>query len=206
MRSVQRTLTPVQRVLRDRPYLAWHLIPLAAYLCVQEYSDPMRNRIIDWVIDGGLLESAVVDGILERGDLAYAQYALDSGRMRRARQPAPMLPPIRGGAPVGDELPSLLLGNDEPFLPGPDDDREPTPAELDAVYDIIDAPVLSEHQRWVREVEAQRGLPPVSGGSPDYQPTAADWADYHRACDEADAREAMDARRRGVEIPRYGYE
>jgi hypothetical protein len=80
---VQRT--PTQQVLRDRPYLAWRYMPLAAYLCERDYDTPMRDKVIDFIADGGFLESLVVDQTLWPEDLDGARAALESGRAWWAR-------------------------------------------------------------------------------------------------------------------------
>jgi hypothetical protein len=80
MSTVAQARDPVQVALYDRPFLNRKYYPLASFLIVEEYSTEMRNRIIDWVGDGGLLESLIVDGTLEREHLAPAQLALDDGR------------------------------------------------------------------------------------------------------------------------------
>lgn len=93
MATLQQTRVPVQRtarerVLRDRPYHPWRYLPLAAYLCEREYSDGMRNRIVDFIADGGFLESLVVVGALEPEDLDGAKEALAEGRAWHAARAA----------------------------------------------------------------------------------------------------------------------
>jgi hypothetical protein len=80
MVKLSRKHDPVQRALRARPYLHRRYYPLAAILCSREYSDPMRDRILDYLGDGGFLESLAVDGTLDPGDLAPALAALEDGR------------------------------------------------------------------------------------------------------------------------------
>jgi hypothetical protein len=141
MATVTSTPDPVQRALNSRPYLHRRYYPLAAFLIEHRYSDEMRNRIIDWVADGGFLESLEVDGTLEFGHFPEAKLALDAGRaweqIYRSRAKFAALgmdfPPIRGGSPVAAEAPVL-----SPPEPDPDTDaawNDPTADENgDPVY------------------------------------------------------------------------
>jgi hypothetical protein len=80
MNTVPLTRTPVQQVLYDRPYMPWRYMPLAAFLCIREYSTQMRDRIIDNLSEGGCPEALALAGILEPEDLDGATAALESGR------------------------------------------------------------------------------------------------------------------------------
>jgi hypothetical protein len=55
-------------------------MPLAAFLCIREYSIQMRDRIIGNLSEGGCLEALALAGILEPEDLDGATAALESGR------------------------------------------------------------------------------------------------------------------------------
>lgn len=81
-RTLSRLQPGVDRVLQERPYHPWHLLPLAAYLCESEwdYTDSARRVIIDALEQGATLEMLVREGWLEPSDLAEARRLLRSGR------------------------------------------------------------------------------------------------------------------------------
>jgi len=139
------------RILRQRPYHPWHLMDLAAFLCVEGYSDAARDQIVDAVDEGYLLDSLVALRILEPHDLPGAAAALEAGRKRRAER-------------------ALTTLSVEPFMPGPD---EPDPfdevLELDAALDAEDTSRLDrrlaemrqwydEHGSWGDWVDRQGGI------------------------------------------------
>ncbi len=106
------------RILHQRPYHPWWLMPLAEFLTQSGYGTSARNRIVDGVDDGLFLSSLVVEGSMDSADLIGAEAALESGRAWRSSR-------------------TLTV---EPFMPDPD---EPDPfdevLELDAVFDEADA-------------------------------------------------------------------
>ena len=80
------------------------LIPLAAFLCAEEYDDVSRGIILDHAAAGAPLADLTVptpDGqlILEPLDLAGAEEALGRGGPAPAVEPVEALAPIAGGAP-----------------------------------------------------------------------------------------------------------
>ncbi len=85
------------RILRQRPYHPWHLIPLAAMLCEEGYSDHSRGAIMDEVESGHCLDFIVSIGLLEPADLRSAGDALDAGRQPpwspEPEPDAPLVPP-----------------------------------------------------------------------------------------------------------------
>lgn len=78
----QSVLSARDRVLNERPYHPWHLIPLAVFLCESgwEYTDEARRRIVEAAEEGRPLRHMVRDGWLEPTDLRAAQKRLREGR------------------------------------------------------------------------------------------------------------------------------
>lgn len=97
------------RILQSRPYHPWWLMPLAEFLTTSGYGDSARNRIVDSVDDGMLLDSLVVDGSLEPVDLPGAEAALESGRRWRSSRTLSVEP---------------FMPDDEPYIPTDDDLRD----------------------------------------------------------------------------------
>ncbi len=136
MSSLARSVSHIQsraRILRDRPYHPWWLMPLAEHLDHCGYGNSARGAVIDHIEDGGFLTSLVVAGSLESADLAGAEAALESGRRRRAAR-------------------RLTV---EPFLPGPD---EPDPFDEVAEFEALPVPYEPTPSDWkeyaaVREAE-----------------------------------------------------
>lgn len=95
-----------------------HLIPVAAFLCIAEYTDRARSRILNRLADGNTPRQCVEDGALERQDLADVErIMLEHGLL---------IPPDRAGA-----APSALLSLDPPIL-------GPTDAEIEEARRWID--------------------------------------------------------------------
>ena len=108
MSTVSRSDDPVQRVLYDRPYLEWRYLPLATFLIEEEYTTPMRDKIIDKVSEGAFLEALVIERLIEPQHLPACRAALSVGRTwwasykARASFGPGVVAPISGGAPVPD--------------------------------------------------------------------------------------------------------
>ncbi len=125
------------RILRQRPYHPWHLIPLAAMLCEEGYSDHSRGAIMDEVETGHCLDFIVSIGLLEPVDLVGAGDALDAGRRppwsAELDPDAPLIPPeldpdddteTDDAANLDRRIRELVAGW-EPFHPeGPADEFE----------------------------------------------------------------------------------
>jgi hypothetical protein len=81
-RTLSRLQPGVDRVLQERPYHPWHLLPLAAFLCESEweYTDAARRVIVDALEQGASLDMLVKEGWLEPSDLPEAGRLLRSGR------------------------------------------------------------------------------------------------------------------------------
>jgi len=78
------------------------LIPLAAFLCAQEYDAVSRGIILDHAAAGAPLADLAAHGILEPIDLAGAEEALGRGGPAPRVEPVEEIPasaPIAGGAP-----------------------------------------------------------------------------------------------------------
>ena len=73
MSSLTQARTPVQQVLRSRPYLQDNLIPLAVFLCEEGYSDGARNVILSSVRYGTGVADLVRTADLEPADLRGAR-------------------------------------------------------------------------------------------------------------------------------------
>ena len=61
---------------------------------------------------------------------------------------------------------------DNPYFAIPDDDDQDEPDQADVA--------------WLNE-----NPPPISGGAPEWEPSEADWADYHEHCMEQDRLDAL---------------
>jgi hypothetical protein len=105
MHTVTQKSDPVQQVLMDRPYCPWRLVPLAACLCVKEYSDAARDRVIDFMHEGGFVEGLRYAGLIDPEDLDDVRAAVEEGRskwwQRHRRVGTIVVPSISGGAPAG---------------------------------------------------------------------------------------------------------
>ena len=95
-----------------------HLMPIAAYLCVEEYSDAARSRVLNRLADGNTPRQCVEDGALERRDLAEVERIMLAHGL--------LVPPrMAGGAPAA------LLSLDPPIL-------GPTPEEIEEARRWVD--------------------------------------------------------------------
>jgi hypothetical protein len=134
MTTLSATLPSVQPIPTDSDgLLIPRLIPVAAYLCCEEYDDTARSRVLERLADGVIPRACVGPGLLEWSDLAEVERLT-------ARRPA-AVPPIRGGAP-SDPDPELTVWLAEPVrtagVPLPLDAALPyrpdwTSAEIDAL-------------------------------------------------------------------------
>ncbi len=167
MSKLARSVAQIQaraRILHQRPYHPWYLMPLAEHLTQCGYGTSARNRIVDGVDAGMFLESLVVEGSIDQVDLAGAETALEAGRAWRTSR-------------------TLTV---EPFMPGAD---EPDPFDevlaLDAEFDRQDDDAARLDRR-IRELVAE-WEPPVEH----YEPTAQDLADYGEWSEGIDYRAAV---------------
>lgn len=88
---------PHVQIPRDSDgYLVPRLLPVAAYLCCEEYDDAARSRILERLADGVSPRDCARDGLIEWRDLDEIE-ALTAGAARPYLAP---LPPISGAAPA----------------------------------------------------------------------------------------------------------
>ena len=76
----------------------------------------------------------------------------------------------------------------------PDERAALEAAEVERIQDILDAPQPSAGEAIWAQLMIEGSLPAVSGGAPvePFEPTAEDWAEYHRVFDEIDRRQVSD--------------
>jgi hypothetical protein len=80
MQTLSSNGTLVQRILYRRPYHPWRYLPMSVFLSGREYPDRTIDRIVDFLADGGLLDSLIIDHTLDPEDADGAREALDEGR------------------------------------------------------------------------------------------------------------------------------
>lgn len=165
--SIAKARTPVQEILRQRPYLRWDLVPLAAYLCEEGYSTVCRNIVIDGIAAGRSLQHLVEAGELEPADLPGAEHALRRGRNRTNRRAG------RAVRTIADLL-NVIVGSLRAC------GVEPEEASLDeSGFDVR----LGDHPLRIAFI------PPVSGGAPD-APEETDGMLDHLSDEQVDAMAA----------------
>lgn len=78
-------------------YLIPSLLPVAAYLCVEDYSDGARARVLERLADGVPARECAADGLIEWRDLAEVE------RLLAGRRPyCEPIAPVCGGSPEID--------------------------------------------------------------------------------------------------------
>jgi hypothetical protein len=139
---------------------------MSVFLSGREYPDRTIDRIVDFLADGGLLDSLITDRTIDPEDADGARQALDEGRAWWAQYSGRGVP--RSAAIVPPELEA-------------GDGTEPDPWEGDLDWDAPEAPDEAiTRAPGYREDLGRDGitLVPDSG---EYEPSEADraeWAEY----------------------------
>jgi len=144
-RPVQPGLIPTDSDRRIHP----ELIPVAAFLCVEEYDDAARARVLERLADGVSPRDCARDGALEWRDVLAVEELLARRRPALVAAGRLSVAPIRGGAPVPPPAPPAPPARElcDPYRDGfgPDDFMPRPKSDADRAADRADV------MEWYRE-------------------------------------------------------